>query len=203
MTKINEEMFHWANTKSIRLINEADHESWKDTPGIVHNCMDYPIEAGMRWDAIPTGNNEDLFRGILYDYSALDNGYQDGIGQQIYFAVSDSIQGTQDSNSNFTTTAAFRAVYRESNYHEAQLVVGHPKAKNPRDVKVVVKASKKQVDILAPLKLYNIFEKDVTEVTAGTMAYYQKDELTPAMLLFFDGVRWKEVQLRDINNYET
>jgi hypothetical protein len=201
MAEPNRDMIHWTNTKANRLINEADHEAWKDTPGIVHNCMDYPIEAGMRWDAIPTGNNEDLFRGILYDYSALKEGFQDGIGQQIYFGVSGSLENTEDDK--HVTTAAFRAVYRKDNYHEAQLVVGHPKAKNPRDVKVVVNASKKQVDINAPLKLYNIFEKDVTEVTVGAMAYYQKDDITPAILLFFDGTRWKEVGLRDINNYET
>lgn len=183
-----------------RMINDADHEAWKDTAGIVHNCMDYPIEAGMRWDAIPSGNNEDLFRGILYDYSALDNGFQDGIGQQIYFAVSDSLKSKEDNHC--ITTAAFRAVYRKDNYHEAQLVVGHPKAKNSRDVKVVVNASKKQVDINAPLKLYNIFEKDVTEVTVGAMAYYQKDDTTPAMLLFFDGIKWKEVQLKEVKYEE-
>ena len=164
------------------------------------NSFDYPLQTNMRWDKIPSENNEDLFRGILHDYSAINGNFEDNVGQQIYFGISNSLE-VDNEKSITVTTAAFRGVYRTSKYHEAQLVVGTPKSFNDRDVKVVVNASAKQVDINAPVRLHNIYNADKMDhsVGAGTLASYMEVNSTRAKLLFFDGERWKEVLLRDLD----
>ena len=167
------------------------------------SSFDYPLQTNMRWDKIPSENNEDLFRGILHDYSAINGNFEDNVGQQIYFGISNSLE-VDNEKSITVTTAAFRGVYRTSKYHEAQLVVGTPKSLNDRDVKVVVNASAKQVDINAPVRLHNIYNADKMDhsVGAGTLASYMEVNSTRAKLLFFDGERWKEVLLRDLDYEE-
>lgn len=164
------------------------------------SSFDYPLQTNMRWDKIPSENNEDLFRGILHDYSAINGNFEDNVGQQIYFGISNSLD-VDNEKSVTVTTAAFRGVYRTSKYHEAQLVVGTPKSFNDRDVKVVVNASAKQVDINAPVRLHNIYNDDNMDhsVEAGTLASYTEGNSVRAKLLFFDGLQWKEVELRDLD----
>lgn len=179
------------------------HQEEFEKPITTYNSFDYPLQTNMRWDKIPSTNNEDLFRGILHDYSAINGNFEDNVGQQIYFGISNSLE--VDSEKSVTvTTAAFRGVYRTSNYHEAQLVVGTPNSFNTRDVKVVVNASAKQVDINAPVRLHNIYNADLMDhsVGAGTLASYMEVNTTRAKLLFFDGERWKEVLLRDLDYEE-
>ena len=83
-------------------------------------------------------------------------------------------------------------------------MVGTPNSFNTRDVKVVVNASAKQVDINAPVRLHNIYNADLMDhsVGAGTLASYMEVNTTRAKLLFFDGERWKEVLLRDLDYEE-
>jgi hypothetical protein len=164
------------------------------------SSFDYPLQTNMRWDKIPSGNNEDLFRGILHDYSAITGDFEDNIGQQLYFGVANTLD-VEDGIYKLFTTAAVRGVYRTSKYHEAQLVVGTPTSLNERDVKIVVNASAKQVDINVPMRLHNIYNDDNMDhsVEAGTLASYIEVNSVRAKLLFFDGLQWKEVELRDLD----
>lgn len=158
--------------------------------------MDYPINAYMRWDKIPSNNNEDLFRGILCDYSALEEGFQDRIGQGIMFGVNHAWR----TKTKPIHTASYRGVYRTSGTHEAHICVGVAD-KDERAIKVVINASAERVQVSTPITLDNLYGKDNINAPAGSLAAYYEDE-QPAKLLFYTGTSWKEVQLGEVQYEE-
>ena len=205
---------HQLNKWQDRLFVDKHLDIWsKDTFKIY--SMTYPIHSNMRWDRIGSDNNEDLFRGILCDYSALKEGYQDRIGQGIMFGIS-----TDMTHNQLKHTASYRGIYRTSGKHEAHIVVGISD-EDARAVKVIINASTKRVKLSSPVVLDNLWEKQEWEKQEwekqeidplpGTLAMYHQphgvdwskyDDTKRANLLFYDGYNWKEVQLGEIKYEE-
>jgi hypothetical protein len=157
--------------KASRIHVDKDVEEWADQDLSILS-VDYPINSYMRWDRIPSNNNEDLFRGILCDYSALEEGYQDRIGQGIMFGVNHAWR----TMTYPIHTASYRGVYRTSGTHEAHICVGVDD-KDERAIKVIVNAQ------------------------PGSLATYYEDN-QPAKLLFYTGTSWNEVQLGEVQYEE-
>jgi len=183
-----------------RLCVDKDLNVWSRTKFEIHSMV-YPIHSNMRWDRIGSKNNEDLFRGILCDYSALEEGFKDCIGQGIMFGISTDMMHNQLKH-----TASYRGVYRQSGEHEAHICVGVDD-KDERAIKVVVNASTKRVKINSPVVLDNVWEKQEIDPLPGTLAMYHQpygvdwskyDDTKRAKLLFYDGYDWKEVQLGEL-----
>jgi len=184
-----------------RLFVDKHLEVWSRTTFEIYS-MNYPINSNMRWDRIGSDNNEDLFRGILCDYSALKEGYQDHIGQGIMFGVDTDLPG----NNIPTHTASYRGIYRTSGKHEAHIVVGVDPT-DERAVKVIINASTKRVKLSSPIVLSNIWDKQEIDPLPGTLAMYHQpygnnEEEKQAKLLFYNGADWKEVQLGEIKYEE-
>ncbi len=181
------------NSKRIQI--DKDVEQWADKD-FSKLSMDYPINSYMRWDRIPSNNNEDLFRGILCDYSALKEGFQDRIGQGIMFGVNHAWRTTTKP----IHTASYRGVYRKSGKHEAHICVGIAN-QDERAIKVVINASTEKVHVKSPLMLDNIYGKDNINAQPGSLATYYEDN-QHAKLLFYTGTSWKEVQLGEVQYEE-
>ena len=165
----------------------------------VHS-IDYPIRSHMRWDAIESNNNEDLFRGILYDYVG---DFQDKVGQGIMFGLSSKYS----NHSDFIHTASYRGVYRKDNFHEAHIVVGNPVAENNRDIRNVITASLKRIEVASPIVLPNLTKghKALSRITpeVGMLAYVELADEDKATLVFYDGDDWRIVELgRKVNPYK-
>lgn len=178
-----------------RILVDKDIEEWAEQD-FAKLSMDYPINAYMRWDKIPSNNNEDLFRGILCDYSALEEGFQDRIGQGIMFGVNNAWK----TMTKPIHTASYRGVYRTSGTHEAHICVGI-KDEDERAVKVVVNANAERVKVSTPIELDNIYGKSDINAQPGSLATYYEDN-QPAKLLFYTGTSWKEVQLGEVQYEE-
>lgn len=200
--KKNEKQYkRWLNQWKHRLLVDRDIEKWTNND-LQLRSMYYPLLSSIRWDSIPSTNNEDLFRGVLCDYSALDNGFEDNIGQAIFFGVSTGIQSAPVIH-----TASYRGVYRTSGKHEAHIVVGTEEY-GEREVEKIVVASTEKIQVHSPLQLDNIAHQNgkrrnkilEKQTEAGTLAYfYPKDSKEPAKLVFYDGEQWKSVKLENLD----
>jgi hypothetical protein len=184
-----------------------DKEIWKSNALEVCST-DYPIQSQMRWDSIPSDNNEDLFRGILYDYTG---DFSDNVGQGIMFGIAPT-RFNKKSNlvvgSNITPTASYRGVYKKDGYHEAHICVGLPENQrlDDRGVNKVIIASGKKIEVAAPIKLYNVTKsvKGMKELEPeiGMLAYTITEHDKEARLLFYTGHAWKQVKLSDTVDLE-
>jgi hypothetical protein len=181
--------------KASRIHVDKDVEEWADQDLSILS-VDYPINSYMRWDRIPSNNNEDLFRGILCDYSALEEGYQDRIGQGIMFGVNHAWR----TMTYPIHTASYRGVYRTSGTHEAHICVGVDD-KDERAIKVIVNANTERVKVSSPIMLDNLYGKDNINAQPGSLATYYEDN-QPAKLLFYTGTSWNEVQLGEVQYEE-
>ena len=175
-----------------RVTEEIDTAIWTDSALEIYST-DYPINSHMRWDGIPSHNNEDLFRGILYDYTGEFN---DEVGQGIMFGISPH---RHNEESNVKQTASYRGVYKKDGYHEAHICVGLPNPIDERGVNKVIKASGKKIEVSSPIKLHNVTETVVgmkeLEPEIGMLAYTVTEHDREARLLFYTGHVWKQVKL--------
>lgn len=203
MSKMNEEQF--IRDLADEKINIDKHKDRFTQYQKNYHSVDYPVQSNMRWDDMPSDNNEDLFRGILWDYSALNNTWDDCIGQGIMFGVGIDMD---DSNS-IVQTAAFRGVYRKDGNHEAHIVVGRNQLgsfkkddHNERHVYEVVNINAKRVKINASLVLHAVREGNgLDDPETGSLAYTYQGKGPPS-LVFYNGEKWMKVQLGDIEHEE-
>jgi len=185
------------------LVSDDSNEKWKGKKYEVFS-IDYPIHSHMRWDDMPSNNNEDLFRGILYDYT---NNFHDDVGQGIMFGISADLW-----NTNIIHTASYRGVYKKDNYHEAHICVGKVDPLDARGVDVVIRASAKNIKVTSPIQLHNLEDDGgyannfqfTTEPKTGMIAYAQRETEEPeeARMLFYTGSKWREVVLGDTIDLE-
>jgi len=174
-------------------IHNSLHAEAFNLPTATFRSMLYPVASHIRWDNIPSNNNEDLFCGVLYDYSAIDNMFADNVGQNITFGVSTNLDG------NVTTTASYRGVYRSNGLHEAHICVGDNQI-DSRKVNVAIKANKEEVTITVPLTLEGRYAAELPKnPVAGMLVHLQECEKFKCLLVY-TGETWKKVLLGELND---
>lgn len=179
----NDLLKHKTKDNKVRITVDAKIEEF-DNPTTVIKSFHYPLLVEQRWDNIDSNNNEDLFRGLLVDYTS---DYSDKIGQALMLGVRGS-----DEN-DVITTASYRGVYRTNHDHEAHICVGTD-PKNERRVESIVVASNKKVEVRRPLTLPIVWDlDDVKDPEVGTIVFFVNDEY--GCIAIYNNAGWYELAI--------